>query len=474
MQEQQKQKRQTLLKQFPSVYWISIFYEFVERGAYYGVMSILSVYLVASFQDGGLGFSKTQAGEIAGTIQPIIYALPIFCGALADRFGYRKTLSIAFLLLGIGYLAASQVSSFAGVFVAMIIMSIGAGAFKPVISGTIARVTDEKTSALGFGIFYWSINLGAFLFPLFIVPWMREEFGWNYVFIASGAAILLMLIPNIFVYKEPPKPKSSKSVPQILAEAVGVLKDYKFILLILIYSGFWILYFQMFQTVLWYITEYANITPIERAVSSAIGVFGIRCDFKLNPEYITVINAGVIIALQLIISNVTKTTKALPTMITGISLGTLAMTAIAISALYAQNVATLEISASALKGSGVTAAFMQLQEYVFHPASAFHAWALIIGVILFSIGEMTAHPKFISYVGLIAPEDKVATYMGYSFLYGVIGSGLGCRIGPLAYDYFITRTDNPAGMWFLFAAIGLATIVGLLLYNKFFAQRRDI
>ena len=49
---------------------------------------------------------------------------------------------------------------------------------------------------------------------------------------------------------------------------------------------------------------------------------------------------------------------------------------------------------------------------------------------LFSIGEMTTHPKYISYVGQIAPRDKVATYMGFGFLYGVFGSFFGSSHWP--------------------------------------------
>lgn len=454
-------ENKNVLSKFPREYWVSIFYEFVERGAYYGVMSILSVYLVASASDGGLGFSKMQAGAIKGTIQPILYGLPIFCGAIADRFGYRRTLMAAFLLLGAGYLASSRMTSFWGFFMAMIVMSLGAGAFKPVISSTIARVTDEKTSTLGFGIFYWSINLGAFLFPLLVVPAMRDNFGWSYVFVASGIAVLLMIIPNIFVYREPPKPESTKTIVQVFGEAVKVLGDLKFISLLVIYSGFWVLYFQMFDTVLWYITEYASTAPVENGVNRLLSSFVASPSFKLRPEHMTVINAAAIITLQLFVSNATKSTKALPTMITGILFGTVGMGLIAYSAF------TVERTAAELGLAGAA----ELMKTASHPSMTFHAWSLIAGVVLFTLGEMTAHPKFISYVGLIAPKDKVATYMGYSFLYGVIGSGLACLIGPVAYEHFITKNDNPAGMWLFFTCIGIASIAGLAAYNRFIAGK---
>ena len=84
---------------------------------------------------------------------------------------------------------------------------------------------------------------------------------------------------------------------------------------------------------------------------------------------------------------------------------------------------------------------------------------------------MTAHPKFISYVGLIAPPDKKALYLGYSFLYGVIGSGIGGVLGANLYVHFVDKLKNPSALWFIFSLIGVATIVGLVLYNKFLAPK---
>ncbi|HFE63565.1 MAG TPA: MFS transporter, partial [Caldithrix sp.] len=70
---------------FPGQFWLVVMFEFFERGSYYGMMSILSVYLT-----GQLHFAKESVGLIKGTIQPLLYFLPIISGALADRFGYRK------------------------------------------------------------------------------------------------------------------------------------------------------------------------------------------------------------------------------------------------------------------------------------------------------------------------------------------------------------------------------------------------
>jgi dipeptide/tripeptide permease len=419
-----------IFKSFSLNYWIVIIMEFFERGSYYGMMSILSVYMTDQ-----LNFSKEGVGVIKSTIQPLLYILPILAGAIGDRFGYKRTLTFAFIFLGLGYFLTSQTTEYAMVFGSLVIMGIGAGAFKPMISGTIARETDESNSTLGFGIFYWSINLGAFLFPLILVPYIKNTFGWNYVMVASAICTTAMLIPTFFIYKEPKKPESQKSLAEVLKGAVLVLTDFRFIGLILIYSGFWILYFQMFDSVLWYVQKYVDATSLNNFVNGLFSLVGIELNWKFDVEHVTVINAGTIIILQIIVSNIVKHTKALPTMIAGISMGTIGMAILAINT---------------------------------------NIWVFMIGIIIFSIGEMTAHPKFISYVGLIAPEDKKALYLGYSFLYGVFGSFVGGILGANLYVHFVDKLNQPATLWIIFSLIGVATIIGLVLYNKFVSHQKGI
>lgn len=453
-------------RDFPKNYWLVIFFEFIERGSYYGMMSILSVYMTDN-----LGFSKEGVGIIKSTIQPLLYFLPILTGAIADKVGYRKTLMVAFSLLGLGYIATSQFDTYSAVFLSLVLMGFGAGTFKPVISGTIARVTDENTSSLGFGIFYWSINLGAFLFPLFIVPALKS-INPSYVFLASGIATALMLIPTMLWFKDPvvkdrtlAKESFFFIAKEIFQKIAKVVADWRFMLFIFIYSWFWILYFQMFDTVLWYVKMFVDATPLNNFINGLLGTH-----WAFDVEHVTVINAGTIILLQLLISYIVKHTKPLPTMIAGITLGVIGMAILAIS----QSI-----------------------------------WVFIFGIVIFSFGEMTAHPKYIAYLGSIAPQNKKATYMGFSFLYGVFGSFVGGIVGALLY---VNLVDNPmiafvknkllagghgasgkldinhalelaqsAGysksqilsqahtqeLWLIFASIGVICIVALLVYNKF-------
>ncbi len=706
------QKKKSVLRSFPRNYWLAIMFEFFERGSYYGMMSVLSIYLTDI-----LGFAKTSVGLIKGTIQPILYFLPILSGAIADRFGYRRTLTVAFALLGGGYFLTSQMTSYTAVFLALCVMALGAGTFKPIITGSIARTTDESNSTLGFGVYYWSINLGAFLFPLILVPILRG-IGWHWIIIASALGTGIMLLPTLFLYKDPPRPKQEKGkefnliktianafeiiyspfvliyhylrssrgrailvygiiavltifslwqylvrkpitetineatimengaaltftvernvmqdnsyfiekkeanrfqvtfakpdlfedfkstlldelqkyplLANLSGESVNKLLDrahkkslltieldkqtnsenpfsiqkdeadnviltihqvdqyerykndlliqlqenpdlinlpqskldelvksskqrsffglylvllfissliilkiqkhyvqsdktrqviynlisfaaivliiwlipglnlfsrivssiiyftvlslytietddqsrfkdnFRFLLMIFIYSGFWILYFQMFDSVLWYVKAYVDATSLNNFINSIIGTIGINWSF--NVEAVTYINAGTIILLQLVISNIVKNTKALPTMVAGIAMGTIGMAILAIST---------------------------------------NIWVFVAGIFIFSIGEMTAHPKFYSYVGLTAPKDRVATYMGYIFLYGVIGSSIGAILGANMYVHFVDNLNQPRTLWLIFSGIGIATIVGLLLYNKFMPKKTE-
>lgn len=420
------------LRSFSKNFWTVITMEFFERGAYYGLMSILSVYLILSRDEGGLGFSKESVGVIKSTITPLLYLLPIIAGAIADRYGYKKVLTFALIVAGLGYFLSGLFTDYAMVFGSLLLMVLGAGFFKPIISGTIARSTDESNSSMGFGIFYWSINLGAFIFPLLLVP-VLKDYSWSWVFFMSAISMGLLLLLNFFLYKEPEKPANTKSFATILKEIVLVIRDFRFIFMILIYSGFWILYFQMFDTVLWYQKDYMDMTPLDNAVNAFLRLFTENPQWRFDSEHVTVINAGTIIAFQILVSAIVRKTKALPTMIVGISMGTLGMAVLAISD---------------------------------------NTWVFIAGLVLFSIGEMTAHPKFISYVGLIAPPDKKALYLGYSFLYGVIGSGVGGVLGAYLYVYFVDELKNPSMLWLVFSLIGVVTIIGLILYNRFLAPKQ--
>jgi len=419
---------------FPRTFWVANVMELFERAAYYGLNSVLAVYLTANRTDGGLGVGEQAVGFLQGIVYAATYVLPILGGALADRYGYRRMLLVAFSLLATGYFAAGYMSSYALVFLALLVMATGSGLFKPIISGTIARTTDESNSAFGFGIYYWMINLGAFLAPL-VVSYLKG-FSWQAVFTASALYTGLMLLPTVFVFQDPPRPESRKSLRDVLVSAAEVLGDARFMLMIVVYSGFWILYFQNFGSVLWYLRDFVDKEPVSAAVTGLLRSLGIPATFRFDAEHVTVINAGMIILLQVFVSRIVKEKAALPTMVAGMALGAVG--------------------------------FLCL-------ASSRNPWVFVAGIAIFSIGEMTAHPKYYSFVGLVAPADRKAVYMGYAFLYGVFGSLLGSNIGAFFYERMLKpaigtpEADGQARLfWLAFAVLDVVACVGLMLFFRSF------
>jgi dipeptide/tripeptide permease len=398
--------------------------------------SVLAVYLAGSVAEGGLGFSPQSVGFLQSIVYAATYVLPILGGALADRYGYRRMLLVAFSLLTAGYFAAGYASTYALVFLALLVMATGSGLFKPIISGTIARTTDESNSAFGFGIYYWMINLGAFLAPLVVS--VLKGFSWQWVFAASALYTGLMLLPTVFVFRDPPRPPSTKTLREVLVGAAEVLGDSRFMLMIVVYSGFWVLYFQNFGSVLWYLRDFVDRTPVSAAMTSLFARLGLPWTFTFDAEHVTVINAGTIILLQVLISRLVKDWKPLPTMVTGMALGAVG--------------------------------FLLL-------ASSRNAWVFVLGIAVFSIGEMTAHPKYYSFVGQVAPSDRKAVYMGYAFLYGVFGSLLGSSLGAFLYERMLKpalgtpQADERARVfWLLFAVLDVLAAAGLVLFARRFGQ----
>jgi hypothetical protein len=99
----------------------------------------------------------------------------------------------------------------------------------------------------------------------------------------------------------------------------------------------------------------------------------------------------------------------------------------------------------------------------------------MLGIAVFSIGEMTAHPKYYSFVGLVAPPDRKAVYMGYAFLYGVFGSLIGSNIGSFLYARIlkpVINTPEAPGrarlFWLLFAMLDVVAAAGLVLFARSF------
>ncbi|MBU1706844.1 MFS transporter, partial [bacterium] len=219
---------------YPQTFWIANTMEIFERLAWYGFFAVSSLYITGAVSEGALGFSSEERGMLQGIIPFVLYLLPVLFGALADRFGYKKTFIIAYSVLVPAYFLLGQFTSFAGFFIAFLFVAVGAAIFKPVVVGTVARTTDETNSSMGFGIFYMMVNVGGFIGPI-VAGIVRVRYGWDFVFFASSFWIACNFIWILLFYKEPTTEagtKEARTVKQVLSGLVEVLGNGRFFIMI--------------------------------------------------------------------------------------------------------------------------------------------------------------------------------------------------------------------------------------------------
>jgi POT family proton-dependent oligopeptide transporter len=170
--------------------------EFWERFSYYGMRSLLVLYIIDTFF---LNVNDTERTSIAYGIfaayGALVYATPVIGGVIADRFlGSRKTIVLGAILMALGHflMAIPGTTFFYG---ALGLLIVGNGFFKPNIStlvGSLYQNGDQKREA-GFTIFYMGINLGAFISPI-LCGWLGQKYGWHYGFGLAGVGMLAGLI----------------------------------------------------------------------------------------------------------------------------------------------------------------------------------------------------------------------------------------------------------------------------------------
>ncbi|MFH0801020.1 MAG: MFS transporter [bacterium] len=439
----------SILGKFPRSFWVGNFMELFERMSYYGMFNVLALYLTGAVGEGCLGFSKEQTGLMMGIYTFFLYMLPIFGGAVAERYGYKRSFVIALSTLSLAYFLSGNFRTYGGIFAALLMVSIGGALFKPTLTGTISRTTDEKTCSLGFGIYYMIVNIGGFAGP-FVASYLRAH-NWQWVFWASALWVGLMLLPAIFLYKEPREAsevRSSCGVGKVLMNSVGVLRNWRFIILLVIFSGFWVMFFQLYLTMTLYLRDHVNTVPILQFLKDtashlyrpwadvlqgrlALVASGqIRVGEAIPPEILTDMDAAAIIIFQILVSRISGMFKPLHSMIAGVLLSAGAM---------------------------------------FLAGSTRNPWLVVLSIVLLAFGEMAASPKFLEYVGRIAPKDKVAVFLGYGFLPIGIGSLIANVLGGKLYAASDAHLISLSTMWYIIGCVGLLTAFLLFLYNVFLA-----
>jgi POT family proton-dependent oligopeptide transporter len=140
--------------------------EMWERFSYYGMRSLLVLYLTKSVLEGGMGISQSDASLIYGYFTGFVYFTPMIGGWLADNYlGQRKAIVIGAILMMLGQWSLSYEASLTYLILGLCLLIIGNVFFKPnisVIVGDLYEPTDSRRDS-AFTIFYMGINVGAFL-----------------------------------------------------------------------------------------------------------------------------------------------------------------------------------------------------------------------------------------------------------------------------------------------------------------------
>src|SRR5215472_6671182 len=228
---------------FERPFWVANFTEIFERVAYYGTTAVLAIYLSEQ-----LRFSSELTGWLVGTFGLVVWFLPILGGTLADRFGFRRALMFAYLIMAIGYfllgsLTAPWMQSLRAaltdkwlVLAILMIPALGPGVVKPCVAGTTARASSEKVRSIGYSIYYTLVNVGGALGP--IIAWLvRKQLGWGIesVFRVSALSVFLMFWTTLFFYREPSR-MSEEKVPNVgaaIANMFVVLGNLRFVIFLL-------------------------------------------------------------------------------------------------------------------------------------------------------------------------------------------------------------------------------------------------
>jgi len=402
---------------FDRPFWVANFSEIFERVAYYGTTAVLAIYLHEE-----LHFPSALATSLVGLVGFVVYGLAIIAGALADRFGFRRTLMCAYLILTIGYFLLGSVESFwmaplrnamgdrALVLVVLLLPALGPGMVKPVVAGTTARASTESVRSLGYSIYYTLVNIGGAVGPL--MAWLVRErlhLGMANVFRVSAASVFLMFWVTLLFYSEPGRADDAKveSVWKAFANIVIVLRNLRYVVFLLITTGFYIVYWQIFTSVGIFMRTYVD-------PNAAV-------DRILSLEAFTVITCQII---------VTYLTRRIP-----------AVQTIAIGFLFA----------------GLSWILL-----------AVHPTMFTLGVLLvvLAFGELTQASRYYEYCSRLAPPEQQGLYMGYAFLPIAIGFLLGGSLGGYLLHEFGDVLGRPAQMWWVIVAIGVLTAALMWLYDR--------
>ncbi len=443
---------------FPASYWNANLTELFERAAYYSMASFIVIYL------GRLGLGDYWPSTLNGILWFLVYFLPILSGTIADQIGFRRSLLMACVLLVCGYFlmgypvwfggqtlalqAGKDVTAGLGVMVpvaaAIVLIGVGGSFVKPCIAGTVQR-THLGKATLAFAIFYMVINIGS-VFGRLTAFYVRTKLGkLDTIFIVSMIAALLAFLVVMLLYRDPEtavdpdKPK--RSLADIFFGMFKVLRSGRFALFLVVSSGFYFIYNQVYNVLPLYVKKTVELSP-------AMDLY-------------TMANPITIVLFQLLITKLFGKLPPIKSIIIGTVIIGLAMLI---------NVAPLYMA------GGVTLR-------VWLPLGSLF---VVMTVALIAFGELFASSRLYEYIGSLAPKGQEGLFLGYANLPMAIGSLVGGPAGAWLFNKVMCAgaVKLPSGLlaldpkaaatgWIILTLFGLGSAASLWVYNRWL-QRQAI
>jgi POT family proton-dependent oligopeptide transporter len=446
---------------FERPFWVANITEIFERLSYYGAFASLALYLQEK-----LNFSTEQTGTLTGIFGGMVWFLAIFGGAVADRLGFRRALSIAYLILAVAYFLIGSIAAPwlapvrnvvpLGLFVGFILMlpALGIALVKPCVVGTTARASKENVRSIGYSIYYTMVNIGGALGPLF-ASWAHRSLGVENVYRVAALSVFAAFILVIIFFREPrkagdaPPPSiadvirnfcvvvgNARLVLPVLAVAlvlriglliypafaapwwiwVGLLLLVlagisRFMWFLVIFTGYWVVFWQQYISLPGYIHAYINPNA--------------------NVERILITDGLTVICLTLAVSLLTRKIQPLHAVILGTVITSLSWVILAV-----------------------------------RPT----VWGAVLSLFVLALGEITQQPPYYEYISRLAPREQQGTYMGFAFLPIGIGSLIGGWFGGTLMHHFGEVQHQPQRVWWTVTAVGMATAMLLWIYDRVVAR----
>jgi dipeptide/tripeptide permease len=401
---------------FERPFWVANISELFERLSYYAAFASLARYLNET-----LHFPAQQAGTLAGWFGGAVWFLAAFGGAVADRMGFRRALSLAYLILSCAYFLLGSLGSpwfapvrnsvplFVVVFFVLMLPALGIALVKPAVVGTTARASNEKVRSIGYSIYYTLVNVGGAAGP-YVASWVHRHVAVENVFRVSALSVFLMFFAVLLLFREPRggKAEQATSFKQTARNFLAVLSNPRFMLFLVIFSGYWIVFWQEFITLPLYVVRFIDV--------------------KADTELLLVTGPLVVITLTVALNLLTQKIPPFRAIIAGTLISALAWLFL-----------------------------------VGRPSILM----VILTLIAVALGEITQSPRYYEYISRLAPPGQQGTYMGFAFLPIGIGSLIGGWFGGWLLHHFGEVKHQPAMIWWAVTGVGVATAFLLWIYDRF-------